>query len=57
MGAAIFDRKGRPQWALSVTGVEPRFRTERIPILGRILLEQAHEVTRRLQGITAIPRG
>ena len=57
MGAAIFDRNGRPQWALSVTGVEPRFRAERLPILGRILLEHAHEVTRRLQARAEMPRG
>ena len=29
MGAAAFDRRGRPAWALSLTGIEPRFRGER----------------------------
>ncbi|MCS5715960.1 IclR family transcriptional regulator [Herbiconiux sp. CPCC 205716] len=48
MGAAVFDAVGRPQWALSLTGIEPRFRPERRPELGRLLLEQAHEVSKRL---------
>src|SRR4051812_16526016 len=25
MGAAVFDQAGRPSWALSLTGIEPRF--------------------------------
>jgi DNA-binding IclR family transcriptional regulator len=49
MGAAIFDATGRPAWALSVTGIEPRFRADRQSEIGRILLEQAHVVTQRLQ--------
>jgi DNA-binding IclR family transcriptional regulator len=49
MGAAIFDGAGNPAWALSITGIEPRFRPERQAELGRILLDQAHIVTRRLQ--------
>lgn len=48
MGAAVFDAAGRPAWALSLTGIESRFRPERRPELGRMLLEQAHEVSRRL---------
>lgn len=48
MGAAIFDDRGRPAWALSITGIEPRFRPERQPELGRLLLEQAHLVGQRL---------
>ncbi|QXW05097.1 IclR family transcriptional regulator [Rhodococcus globerulus] len=49
MGAAVFDRRGRPAWALSLTGVETRFRPDRIPELGRLLLEQAHVLTTGLK--------
>ena len=46
MGAAVFDRDGLPAWALSLTGVESRFSAERRPELGRLLLDQAHRLTR-----------
>src|SRR6478736_5954476 len=36
MGAAVFDRRGRPAWAVSLTGIEPRFRPERQAHLGRL---------------------
>lgn len=49
MGAAVFDAKKQPAWALSVTGIEPRFRDERRPFLGRLLLEEAHRLSQRLQ--------
>ncbi|OCG73209.1 IclR family transcriptional regulator [Microbacterium sediminis] len=49
MGAAVFDRAGQPQWALSLTGIESRFSPERRPVLGRILLEHAHALSKRLQ--------
>lgn len=49
MGAAVFDREGRPVGAVSLTGIEPRFRPERQPELGRLLLEEAHRITARLQ--------
>ncbi|GAC80445.1 DNA-binding transcriptional regulator, IclR family [Gordonia malaquae] len=49
MGAAVFDSDGRPAWALSLTGVEARFQPERRTELGRLLLAQAHELTRKLQ--------
>ena len=49
MGAAIFDRSGRPAWALSLTGIEPRFRLDRQEFLGRLLLEEANRITRELQ--------
>lgn len=52
MGAAVFDRRGRPAWALSLTGVETRFRADRIPELGKLLLEQAHILTNRLKAHT-----
>ena len=49
MAAAVFDRRGPPGWALSLTGVETRFRADRRRELGRLLLEQAHELSGRLQ--------
>jgi DNA-binding IclR family transcriptional regulator len=49
MGAAIFDRSGRPAWALSLTGIEPRFRPDRQPVLGQALLEEASRITQLLQ--------
>jgi len=48
MGAAVFDRTGHPQWALSLTGVEFRFGAERIAELGRLLLAHAHQLTTRI---------
>ncbi len=48
MGAAVFDRDGRAEWALSLTGVEFRFGPERLPHLGRILLAHAHQLSSRL---------
>lgn len=50
MAAAVFDRRGQPGWALSLTGVETRFRADRRRELGRLLLQQAHELSGRLQG-------
>jgi len=48
MGAAVFDRDGRPEWALSLTGVEFRFGPDRLPQLGRTLLAHAHQLTSRI---------
>ncbi|RFA11373.1 IclR family transcriptional regulator [Subtercola boreus] len=48
MGATVFDAAGRPAWALSLTGIESRFRAERQPELGQLLLDHAHEVGVRL---------
>lgn len=48
MGAAVFDQLGRPVGALSLTGIEPRFRPERQEFLGKLLLEEAHRMTSRL---------
>src|SRR6478752_6186388 len=50
MGAAVFDQRGRPAWALSLTGIEPRFRGDRRPQLGRLLMDEAHRVSTQLQG-------
>lgn len=48
LGAAVFDHAGRPQWALSLTGVGFRFGRDRLPDLGRTLLAHAHQLTTRL---------
>lgn len=48
MAAAVFDRSGSPAWALSLTGVESRFRADRRAELGRMLLDQAHVLTQLL---------
>ncbi|MEJ1087746.1 IclR family transcriptional regulator [Microbacterium sp. Mu-80] len=50
IGAAVFDREGRPEWALSLTGVEFRFGPERLPQLGRTLLAHAHQLSSRIAG-------
>lgn len=48
MGAAVFDSTGNPAYALSITGIESRFSGERRRTLGRILLDEAHALSRRL---------
>ncbi|MEU2775053.1 IclR family transcriptional regulator [Streptomyces sp. NPDC007162] len=48
MAAAVFDHAGKPLWALTVTGVETRFRAERRPELGAVLLREAHTLGRTL---------
>lgn len=50
MAAAVFDRRGEPAWALSLTGVEFRFTPERRAEYGALLLEQAHELGKKLAG-------
>lgn len=45
MAAAVFNRNGDPAWALSLTGVESRFREDRRPELGALLLTEAHTLT------------
>ncbi len=50
MGAAVFDGTGRPRWALSLTGVESRFRPQRQEELGQALLARAHELTWAIRG-------
>lgn len=49
IGAAVFDRSGKPAWALSITGVETRFKSQRHPELGTLLLEQAHQLSGRIK--------
>ncbi|WP_094024447.1 IclR family transcriptional regulator [Nocardia cerradoensis] len=51
VGAAVFDRAGRPAWALSLTGVETRFREPRCAQLGTLLLEHAHRLSVRLKAV------
>ncbi|WP_067162741.1 IclR family transcriptional regulator [Microbacterium sp. TNHR37B] len=51
IAAAVFDPLGRPEWALSLTGVEFRFGPDRLPALGRSLLAHAHQLTTRLQSM------
>ena len=48
IAAAVFDQNGRPAWALSLTGVETRFKADRRQELGTLLLEQAHVLSGRL---------
>jgi DNA-binding IclR family transcriptional regulator len=48
MGAAVFDRAGAPAWALSITGIEHRFASDRRGELGDLLLRAAHDLTRTL---------
>jgi DNA-binding IclR family transcriptional regulator len=50
MGAAVFDGGGKPAYALSLTGIEQRFAPARLPGLGRVLLDEAHQLSRRLGG-------
>lgn len=45
MAAAVFNRNGDPAWALTLTGVESRFRENRRPELGALLLKEAHTLT------------
>ncbi|CAN5233926.1 IclR family transcriptional regulator [soil metagenome] len=49
MGATVFDAAGKPAYALSLTGVESRFRPDRQAELGSLLLQHAHQVTQRLR--------
>ncbi|MEU1981178.1 IclR family transcriptional regulator [Nocardia sp. NPDC019395] len=49
LGAAVFDHRDSPAWALSLTGVETRFSPDRRPELGALLLRAAHQLTRDLR--------
>lgn len=48
IGAAVFNKAGQPEWALSLTGVEFRFGADRLAGLGRTLLAHAHQLTTRI---------
>ncbi|MFD7735996.1 IclR family transcriptional regulator [Kitasatospora phosalacinea] len=45
MASTVFDQHGRPAWTVSITGVETRFRAERRPHLGQLLLRTAHQLS------------
>ncbi|MFD2473407.1 IclR family transcriptional regulator [Amycolatopsis silviterrae] len=49
MAAAVFTPGGEPAWALTLTGVESRFRAERRGELGALLLKEAHTLTNVLR--------
>ena len=49
MAAAVFDADERPQWALSLTGIEQRFGAARRSELGELLLREAHVLSRTLR--------
>ncbi|MBB4682697.1 IclR family transcriptional regulator [Amycolatopsis jiangsuensis] len=48
MAAAVFTPAGEPGWALTLTGVESRFRPDRRRELGALLLKEAHLLTNLL---------
>ncbi|CAL8899965.1 IclR family transcriptional regulator [Kocuria varians] len=49
MAAAVFDASGQPRYALSLTGIESRFRPARQRQLGAALLDQAHRLSTALR--------
>jgi DNA-binding IclR family transcriptional regulator len=49
MAAAVFDAEERPQWALSLTGIQQRFGAARRRELGELLLREAHLLSRTLR--------
>jgi DNA-binding IclR family transcriptional regulator len=49
MAAAVFDADERPQWALSLTGIQQRFGAARRRELGELLLREAHVLSRTLR--------
>ncbi len=50
IGAAVTSGAGRPEWALSLTGVESRFSSQRQAELGELLLKSAHGLKNILSG-------
>ena len=48
MAAAVFDADERPQWALTLTGIQQRFGSARRRELGELLLAEAHVLSRTL---------
>jgi DNA-binding IclR family transcriptional regulator len=49
MAAAVFDGDERPQWALTLTGIQQRFSGPRRRELGELLLREAHVLSRTLR--------
>lgn len=48
IAAAVFDARGNARFALSITGIEARLAPPRLHRLGRLLLQEAHDLTTRL---------
>lgn len=48
LAAAVFDAHQRPQWALTLTGIEQRLGPDRQRQLGPLLLDAAHRLTRNI---------
>jgi DNA-binding IclR family transcriptional regulator len=48
MAAAVFDKTGAPIGALTLTGIEHRFRSSRQPELGAMLLREAHNLSQEI---------
>jgi len=44
LGAAVFDARDEPCWALSITGIESRLAPPRQQKLGQLLLREAHDL-------------
>jgi DNA-binding IclR family transcriptional regulator len=57
MGAAVFNRQSQPEWAVSLTGVESRFRQARRPELGQLLLKCAHDISLKVQAQPSAANG
>lgn len=49
IAAPVFDVTGFPAGALSLTGIEPRFKQPRRDELGKLLMRHAHELSQALQ--------
>lgn len=49
IAAPVFDATGYPAGALSLTGIEPRFKMPRRAELGKLLMRHAHELSQKLQ--------
>jgi DNA-binding IclR family transcriptional regulator len=56
MAAAVFGASGEPAWALTLTGVESRFREPRRSQMGALLLKEAHALTTTLRQRTEVSR-
>jgi len=49
IAAPVFDTTGYPAGALSLTGIEPRFKMPRRAEMGKLLMRHAHELSQKLQ--------
>lgn len=48
LSAPVFDGRGEATWAMSLTGIQPRLSGPRQRELGTLLLDHAHDLTRRI---------